>query len=142
MNVGTFPIRNMTIGNKHHSLGRLRPAGCMEGQLCPVAVVVQSLSHAQVFATPWTAARQVSLSFTNPWSLLKLMSIKSVMPSNHLTLVLPFSSCLQSFPSSGSFHEFGIILFFFVAVCMYVPCLLYPFIQQWTFRGFSCPGLN
>ena len=64
------------------------------------------------------------------------------MPSNHLTLVVPFSSCLQSFPASGSFHAYGIIWFFFVAICMYVPYLLYPFIQQWKFRCFSCPGVN
>ena len=43
---------------------------------------VQSLSHVQFFATPWTVARQASLSITNSWSLLKLMSIESVMPSN------------------------------------------------------------
>ena len=43
------------------------------------------------------------LSITNPWSLLKLMSINSVMPSNHLISVVPFSSCLQSFPTSRSF---------------------------------------
>ena len=54
--------------------------------------------------TPWTAARQTSLSITNNWSLLKLMSVKSVMPSNHLILVVPLSSCLQSFPASGSFQ--------------------------------------
>ena len=47
---------------------------------------VQSLSHVRLFATPWTAARQVSLSITNSQSLLKLMSIESVMPSNHLIL--------------------------------------------------------
>ena len=47
---------------------------------------VQSLSHVQLFATPWIAARQASLSITNSWSLLKLMSIKLVMPSNHLIL--------------------------------------------------------
>ena len=47
---------------------------------------VQPLSHVQLFAIPWTAARQVSLSITNFWSLLKLMSIKSMMPSNHLIL--------------------------------------------------------
>ena len=64
---------------------------------------VQSLSHVQLSATPWTAARQASLSITNSWSLLKLMSIESVMPSNHLILCCPFSSCLQSFPASGSF---------------------------------------
>ena len=49
---------------------------------------VQSLSRAQRFATPWTAASQASLSITNSWSLLKLMSIKSVVPSNHLILCL------------------------------------------------------
>ena len=46
----------------------------------------QSLSCVRLFATPWAAARQASLSFTNSWSLLKLMSIESVMPSNHLIL--------------------------------------------------------
>ena len=51
---------------------------------------VQSFSHIWVFATPWTAARQASLSITNSWSLLKLMFIESVMPSNHLILCRPF----------------------------------------------------
>ena len=64
---------------------------------------VQSLTHVQLFMTPWTAARQGSLSFTNSWSLLKLMSIKLVMPSNISSSVVPFSSCLQSFPASDSF---------------------------------------
>ena len=50
---------------------------------------VQSLSHVQLFATPWTAACQASLSITNSRSLLKLMSIKSVVPSNHLILLPP-----------------------------------------------------
>ena len=58
-----------------------------------------SLSHVQLFVTPWTAARQASLSITNSWSLLKLTSIKLVISSS----VIPFSSCLQSFPASGSF---------------------------------------
>ena len=66
---------------------------------------VQSLSHVQLFATPWTTARQASLSITNSWRLLKVMSIESVMPSNNLILChVPFSSCLQSFPASGSFQ--------------------------------------
>ena len=52
---------------------------------------VQSLSHIWLFATPWTAARQASLSITNSWSLLKLMFIELVMPSNHLTLCHPHS---------------------------------------------------
>ena len=50
---------------------------------------VQSLRHFLLFATPWTAARQASLSIINSWSLLKLMSIESVMPSNHLILCHP-----------------------------------------------------
>ena len=65
---------------------------------------VQLLSHVQLFATPWTAAHQASLSITNSWSLLKLMSIESVMPSNHLILCRPLLPCLQSFPASGSFQ--------------------------------------
>ena len=61
------------------------------------------LSHCiRLFAAPWTAARQASLSFTISWSLLKLMSVKLMMPSNHLILC-PFSSCPQSFPASVSF---------------------------------------
>ena len=60
----------------------------------------QSLSHVGLFATPQTATSQASLSFSQ--SLLKLMS-ELVMPSKHLILCVLFSSCLQSFPSSGSF---------------------------------------
>ena len=58
----------------------------------------------RLFPTPCTAAHQDSLSFTISQSLLKLMSIESVMPSNYLILCHPFSSCLQSFPASGSFQ--------------------------------------
>ena len=50
---------------------------------------VSSLSHVRLFATPWTTACQASLSITNSWSLFKLMSIESVMPSNHLILCCP-----------------------------------------------------
>ena len=64
---------------------------------------VQSLSRLRLFATPGAAARQASLSITIFRSLLKLTSIESAMPSNHLILCCPFSSCLQSFPASGSF---------------------------------------
>ena len=63
----------------------------------------QSLSSVQLFVTPWTAAHQASLSLTNSRSLLKLMSIELVGPSNISSFVFPFSSCLQSFPASGYF---------------------------------------
>ena len=64
---------------------------------------VQSLSRVRLFVTPGTAARQASLSITNSQSPHKPMSIESVMPSNHLILCCPLSSCPQSFPASGSF---------------------------------------
>ena len=60
---------------------------------------VQSLSHVRLFTTPWTTARQASLSFTNTWSLLRLMSIKLVMPSNHLILCHPILLLPSIFPS-------------------------------------------
>ena len=61
--------------------------GCLSGASFSS---VQSLSHVWLFATPWTAARQGSLSIANPWSLLKVMYIQLVMPSNHLILYCPF----------------------------------------------------
>ena len=61
--------------------------------------IVQLLSHAQHFATPWTAARQASLSFTLFQSLLKLMSIESMLPSNHLILYCPLLFLLSILPS-------------------------------------------
>ena len=61
--------------------------------------VVQSLSYVPLFATPWTAACQASLSLTISWSLLKLMSIESVMLSNHLILCHPLLLMHSIFPS-------------------------------------------
>ena len=66
--------------------------------------LVQFLSRVRLFATPWTAACQASLSITNSRSPPKPMSIESVMPSNHLILCRPFFSFAQSFPASGSFQ--------------------------------------
>ena len=66
---------------------------------------VQSLSCVQLFATPWTAAHQASLSITNSWSLLKLMSIESVMPSNHLILCHPLLLLPSIFPSIWVFSN-------------------------------------
>ena len=65
---------------------------------------VQLLSRVRLIVTPWIVGLQASLSITNSQSLLKLMSIESVMPSNHFILCVPFSFCLQSFPASGSFQ--------------------------------------
>ena len=68
-----------------------------------VLLVVQSLSHVQLFVTPLTEAHQASLSFIISLSFLKLTSTELMMPSNHLILSAPFSSCPQSFPATGSF---------------------------------------
>ena len=65
--------------------------------------IVQLPSQIRLFVTPWTAACQASLSCTISQSLLRLMSVESVMPSNCLILCCPASSCLESFPASGSF---------------------------------------
>ena len=61
--------------------------------------VKQSLSCVRLFVTPWTAARQASLSITNSWSLLKLITSESVMPSNHLVLSHPLLLLSSIFPT-------------------------------------------
>ena len=75
--------------------------------MCPLPnfEVVHSLSCVQLFATPWTAACQASLSFTISWSLLRLMSIESVMPSNHLILCHPLLLLPSIFPSIRVFSN-------------------------------------
>ena len=70
---------------------------------------VQSLSHVQLFATPRTAARQASLSIPNSRSLLKLMSIESVMPSNHLILCRPLLLPPSIFPSIRIFSNKSVL---------------------------------
>ena len=82
-------------------------------QLCPIFVTprtihfssVQLLSHVRLFATPWTAAHQASPSITNSRSLPKPMSIKSVMPSNHLNLCHPLLLLPSIFPSIRVFSS-------------------------------------
>ena len=66
-------------------------------------VAVQPLSRVWFFAAPWTAACQASLSFTISWSLLKFMSIESVMPPNHLMLCCPLLLLSSIFTASGAF---------------------------------------
>ena len=70
---------------------------------------VQSLSHVRFFATPWTAARQASLSFTNSQSPLKLMSIESVMPSSHLILCHPLLLLTSIFPRIRVFSNDSVL---------------------------------
>ena len=70
---------------------------------------VQSLSRVQLFATPWTAACQASLSITSSQSLLKLMSIESVMPSNHLILCCPLLLLPSIFPSIRVFSNESVL---------------------------------
>ena len=78
--------------------------------LTPVRITsVQLLSRVRLFAIPWTVARQASLSITNSQSLLKLMSIKSVMPSNHLILCSPLLLPPSVFPSIRVFSNESVL---------------------------------
>ena len=70
---------------------------------------VQSLSRVRLFATPWTAAHQASLSITNSWSLLKLTSIVLVMASNHLIICHPFLLLPSIFPSIRVFSNESVL---------------------------------
>ena len=71
--------------------------------LVSIFSLFQSLSRVRLFVTPWAAAHQTSLSITNSQSLLKLISIKSVMPSNHLILCHPLLLLPSIFPDLGLF---------------------------------------
>ena len=82
--------------------GSLIVVTCMER---PIIVVVQSLSHVQFFATPWTATHSASLYVTSSWSLLKLMSIELLMPSNHLILCHPLLLLPSVFQSIRVFSK-------------------------------------
>ena len=70
---------------------------------------VQSLTHVQLFVTPWTAAHQASQSITNSQHLLKLMSIESVMPPNHLILCRPILLLPLIFPSIRVFSNESVL---------------------------------
>ena len=90
-----------------------------ESGFCIYAIVVQSLSCVRLFATPWTTAHQASLSFTIFWSLLKLMSIESVMPSNHLILCHPLLLLPSIFHSIRVFSNESTL------------CIMWP--RYWSF---------
>ena len=88
------------------STSRIRGCPCPSVQFSSV----QALSHVRLFATPWPAAHQASLSITNSQSLLKLMSIESVMPSNHLILCRPLLLPPSIFPSIRVFSSESALL--------------------------------
>ena len=79
---------------------------------------------------PMHCTPQVSQSFTTSWSLLKLMSIELVMPSNHLILCYPFSSCPKSFPASGSFPVSQL----FTSGGQNIGVSVSAWVLQWIFR--------
>ena len=87
---------------------------------------VQSLSHVLLFATPWTAACQASLSITNSRRLLKLMSIELVMPSNHLILCRPLLLLPSIFPSIRVFSKESVL------------CIRWP--KYWNFSFSISPS--
>ena len=89
------------------------------GKQCQTLFSVQLLSRVRLFATPWTAARQASLSNTNSQSSLKLMSIESVMPSNHLILCHPLLLLPTIFPIIRVFSNESIL------------CIRWP--EYWSF---------
>ena len=100
---------------------------------------VQSLSRVRLIATPWIAAHQASLSITNSQSLPKLMSIKLVMPSSHLILCLPFSSCPQSFPASGSFQMSQLFAWGCQSIGVSASASVLPMnTQDWFPFGWTC----
>ena len=88
--------------------------------------VVQSLSCVQLFATPGTAARQASLSITNSWSLLKLLSIESVLPSKNLILCHPFILLPSVFPRIWVFSNESVL------------CIRWP--KYWSFSFSISPS--
>ena len=85
-------------------------------------VGIQSLSHVQLFVIPWILAVQASLSFTISWSLFKLTSIDSVMPSNHLILCYPLRLLPPIFPSIRIFTNESAL------------CIMWPKYWSFSFR--------
>ena len=89
-------------------------------------IVVQLLSHVQLFVTPWTPALQTSLSFTISWSLLKLLSVESLMPSNHIILCHPLLILPSVLPSIRVFSRES-------AFCIRCP-------KYWSFSFSTSPS--
>ena len=114
----------MSWGRLLRTVFNLCPASFPRRFRVGIRLVVQSLSCVQLFVTPWTAARQASLSFTVSQNLLKLMSIESVISSNHLILRCP-PLCLQSFPAIRVFSSESTL------------CIKWP--KDWSFSFNTSP---
>ena len=99
---------------------------------------VQSLSLVRLFAIPWTAACQASLSITNSWSFLRLMTIKSVMPSNNLILCCPLPLPPSIFPSIRVFSNESVLCIRWLSTGASVSASVLPMnIQDWFPLGWT-----
>ena len=107
-------------------LANRSPDSYSSDRSCQLFSSVQSLSSVRLFATPWTAARQASLSITKSQSLLKLMSTESVMPSNHLILCCPLLLLLSIFPS--------------IRICSKKSALRIRWPKYWSFSSSISPS--
>ena len=101
-------------------------------------VIVQLLSHVWLFVTPWAAAHQASLSITISWSLLKLMSTESVMPSNHLLPYHPLLLLCSIFPSIRVFsHELALCIRWPSIAALVLTSILSMNLQDWFPLGLT-----
>ena len=121
------PLQNSCLENPvDRGVGGLQSTGLQSRTQLSNWHSVQLLSHVWRFATPWTAARQGSLSTTNPQSLFKLMFLESVMPSNHLILCCPLLFQHSIFPSIRVFSNESVL------------CISWP--KYWSFNFSICPS--
>ena len=95
-------------------------------------VVVQSLSRVRLLETPWTAAHQASISITNCRSLLKLMSIESVMPSNHIILCHPLLLLPSTLPNIRSFLSHISYMSLYILSIKYVLSVYHIFVKYFS----------
>ena len=109
--LGVFPVRESycPLTSEACTLGPIFPFFGINLLFAKAIVVVRSLSHIQLFVTPWTTAHQASLSSIISWSLLKFMSIESVMLSNHLILFCPLLLLPSIFPSIRIFSNESVL---------------------------------
>ena len=128
-----FCLKNLCQSSVYEDEKDLREEFCLivieeiiSRGVCIYISSVQSLSRVWLFATPWTAAHQASLSITNSRSLLKLMSIESVMPSNHLILCYPLLLPPSIFPSVRVFSSESVL------------CIRWP--EYWSFSFSISPS--